>query len=133
MPEPTTSGAAVAWALVAGLAASFFAAIGVTPAGVFWAAAGAFVGAGFAPAAGRLRAMLLFPAATVLSAKAGIVGAAWLGAIGALPAHAMAEALGGLLGIVFHPLTAALVQMTPALARLRLGVQQPADNSQEKP
>jgi hypothetical protein len=103
------------------------AAIGVTWAGVFWAAAGAFVGAGWAPPTGRLRAMLLFPAATLLAAKGGIIGAAWLGPVGPVPAHAMAEAVGGVLGIVFHPLTAALVQMMPALPRLRLGFRQPGD------
>lgn len=120
MTEPTTTG--IGWALVAGLIASFLAAIGVTWAHVFWAAAGAFVGAGWAPPAGRVRAILMFPVATLLAAKAGVIGAAWLGPIGTLPAAELAQAVGGLLGIVFHPLTAVLVQIAPALARNRLGI-----------
>lgn len=125
MAEPATTTTAAGWAVAAGLLASFLAALGVTWVHVFWAAAGAFVGAGWAPPSGRLRAMLMFPVSTMLAAKAGIVGAAWMGPVGGLPVADMAQALGGLAGIVFHPMAAALVQIAPALARLRLGIQEP--------
>jgi len=124
MAEPTTTTTAAGWAITAGLMAAFLSAIGVTWAVIFWAAFGAFVGAGFAPPAGRVRAMLMFPASTMLAAKAGIVGAAWAGPVGNLPAHDLAQALAGLAGIGFHPLTAALVNTIPAWARQRAGVPQ---------
>lgn len=123
MHDPTVPSTAV-WAVAAGLAASFLAALGVTWVHVFWAAAGAFVGAGWAPQTGRFRAMLMFPVSTLLAAKAGIVGAAWVGAIGNLPAQELAQAMGGLAGIVFHPVTSSLVKMAPAITRIRLGAQE---------
>lgn len=124
MAEPTaTTGAA--WAIAAGLIASFLAAVGVTWVHVFWAAAGAFVGAGWAPPSGRVRSMLMFPVSTMLAAKAGIVCAAWFGPIGGLSAHDTSQAFGGLAGIAFHPLTAAFVAAIPAIARLRTGQQEP--------
>lgn len=124
MPEPTTTTAAAGWAVAAGLLASFLAALGVTWVHVFWAAAGAFVGAGWAPQSGRIRSMLMFPVSSLLAAKAGIIGAAWIGPLGGLPTAEVAQALGGLSGIVFHPVVAALVKIAPAATRLRLGVQE---------
>lgn len=136
MAEPTIP-TATAWAITAGLMASFLAAIGVTWVHVFWAAAGAFVGSGFAPPAGRWRAMLMFPVSTMLAAKAGIVAAAWWGSIGAMTIAETAQSFGGLVGIVFHPLTvavvnlvgsafhpltAAVVNLVPAVVRHRLGL-----------
>lgn len=125
MAEPATTTTAAGWAVAAGLLASFLAALGVTWVHVFWAAAGAFVGAGWAPSSGRFRAILMFPVSTMLAAKAGIIGAAWVGPIGSLPISETAQAMGGLAGIVFHPMAAVLVQIAPALARLRLGIQEP--------
>ncbi len=123
MPEPTTTTATAAWSVSAGLVAAFLAAIGVSWVHVFWAAAGAFFGAGFAPATGRMRAMLAFPVSTLLSAKAGVLGAAWVGSIGALPPHEVAQGIGALAGLVFHPVVAVLVKAAPAKLSQHLGVQ----------
>ncbi len=65
----------------------------------------------------------MFPVYTMLAAKAGIVGAAWCGPIGALPPSDLAQAMGGLAGIVFHPATALLVKAVPSLGR-RFGLQE---------
>lgn len=123
MPEPTTTSATAAWSVSAGLVAAFLAAIGVTWVHVFWAAAGAFIGSGFAPQTGRMRAMLAFPVSTLLSAKAGIVGAAWVGTVGGIPPADMAQAVGALAGIVFHPVVAVVVKASTVVAQRRLGVQ----------
>lgn len=122
MAEPTTTTAAT-WAVVAGLLAGFLAAVGITWVHVFWASVGAFFGAGFAPPTGRLRAMLSFPLSTLLAAKAGILGAAWAGPVAGIAPHDLAQAIGALAGIVFHPVVAVLVKVAPTIAQLRLGVQ----------
>lgn len=125
MPEPTTTTTATAWAVAAGLMASFLAAIGVTWVHIFWAASGAFVGGGFFEhRLGRWRAIMTFLLSALLAAKAGIIGAAWAGPIGSLPPAEVAQAAGGLFGIMFQPIAAALVKMAPALMRLRLGLQE---------
>jgi hypothetical protein len=123
MAEPTTTTASAAWAVSAGLVAAFLAALGVTWVHVFWAAAGCFFGAGFAPPTGRWRAMFAFPISTMLSAKAGIIGAEWLGAVGGIAPHDMAQGLGALAGIVFHPMIAVVVRAATGVLQSRLGVQ----------
>lgn len=123
MPEPTTTTATAAWSVSAGLVAAFLAAIGVTWVHVFWAAAGCFFGAGFAPPTGRARAILSFLLSTLLAAKAGILGAGWLGAVGSVGQTDVAQAAGALAGIVFHPVVAALVKTVPAVIQTRLGGQ----------
>lgn len=125
MPEPTTTSAgAAAWAVSAGLVAAFLAAIGVTWVHVFWAAAGCFFGAGFAPPTGRVRAMLSFPLSTLLAAKAGILGAAWLDSVGGIAPSELAQAGGALAGLVFHPVVAVIVKAAPGILQARLGVKE---------
>lgn len=120
MAEPTTTTTAVVFATAAGLFSAFFASVGVTPGVVMLAMLGSFVGAGFAPPAGRWRAMAMFPASTVLAAKAGIAVAAAHGAIGGLGGEELAQALGGGFGVFFHPIIATVAKLIPQKA----GVQQ---------
>lgn len=116
MAEPTTS-TATAWAVSAGLVASFLAALGVSQPAFVLASAGVFVGGGFAPKTGRVRAIVLFPCSAILAAKAGIVLAIWLPMSGLSSEH-LGQAYAGLVGILFHPLVATLVRSVPA----RLGL-----------
>ena len=110
VPEPATTTGATGWAVAAGLCSAFLAAVGIGWDLVFWSSAGSFIGAGWAPKTGRLRAVLTFAASTVLAAKAGTIAAAWWGPIGALPAGELAQGCAGLAGILFHPLVARLVR-----------------------
>lgn len=128
MPDPTTTSTAAAWAVSAGLIGAFFAAVGVSWDHVFWAAAGAYFGAGVAPAAGRIRAIAMFPVSTMLAAKIGVIGAAWLSPVGAIAANELAQGIGGLAGLLFHPLATTLIKIAPELARRRFGMQ-----SEDKP
>ena len=118
MAEPTTTGTAVAWAAAAGLFGAFFAAVGVSAGAVLLAMLGSFIGAGFAPPVGRVRAIAMFPASTVIAAKAGIASAAVLGAVGGLTGEPLAQALAGACGVFLHPLIAAVARLIPQ----RLGV-----------
>lgn len=118
--EPTVSASAW-WPWVTGLVAAFLTAIGVSWAGLFWATAGAFFGAGLAEKTGRVRAILGFPLSVLLAAKAGVVWAAWNGPVGSLSAGETAQAAAAVSGLVFHPAVAALVKAVPAFAARRGG------------
>lgn len=120
MAEPTLPASAW-WPWVTGLVAAFLAAIGVSWAGLFWAMAGAFFGAGFAPPAGRLRAIAGFPLSVLLAAKAGVVWAAWQGPLGNLSPAETAQAAAAVSGLIFHPAVAALVKAVPAFAERKGG------------
>ena len=113
MAEPTTTSGAVAWAAAAGLFGAFFAAVGVSPGAILLSMLGSFIGAGFAPAVGRVRAICMFPASTVIAAKAGIATAAAVGAVGGLTGEALAQALAGACGIFLHPLISAVARLIP--------------------
>jgi len=121
MAEPTTTSTAAAWAVAAGLVSAFLASIGVSWPTLFFATLGSLVGSGFAPTAGRLRAVAMFPASSMLSAKAGIVAAAYVGSIGAMTGEALAQAAAGAIGVLFHPLVLALARALPAAASARIG------------
>lgn len=127
MAEPTTTSTAAAWAVAAGLISAFLAAVGVSWPALAFAIFGSIAGSGFAPAVGRARAILMFPATSMLSAKFGILGAAWLGSIGTMTGEPLAQAAAGVIGLFFHPLTAALSRLIPAAVSQRAGLTPPPD------
>lgn len=118
--EPATTTTGAIFATAAGLCGAFFATTGISPGVMLLAMLGSFIGAGFAPPAGRWRAIAMFPASCVLAAKAGIVGAAVLGPVGSLAGEELAQAMGGAFGVFLHPIIAAVARLIPQ----RLGVQQ---------
>ena len=129
MTDPAVTTTAATWAVAAGIVSATLAPLGVTAPLLWWALCGAMVGAGFAPTVGRWRAMSIFPAVVMLSAKGGVLAGAALGAVGALQGEPLAQALAGLIGIGFHPITTTGVRLLPAVASARLGV--PPGNAEE--
>lgn len=117
MLDPSTQANGPIWAIVAGLIASFFAAVGVSEAAFAVSAAGVFVGGGFAPKMGRLRAILLFPCSAILAAKGGLVMAALI----PIQGLEVGQLYGGLIGVVFHPLIASLARSVPEKFGIKLG------------
>lgn len=114
----------VAGAAVAGLGATFLAALGIEPAALFWALVGATLGMSFAAAAGRLRAATVFAAVVLVCSLFG----AWLAQryFSGEPLSRNAFACG--LAIIFHPLLNAAIPRLPAaidgiMRLLRIGSQ----------
>ncbi len=109
MAEPATSSGA-AWAVAAGLSSAFLAAVGVSWPALLFATLGALIGSGWAPRTGRLRSVVTFPAVCLLAAKSGVLGAAYVGAVGAMSGDYLAQAVAGATGLFFHPLSALAVR-----------------------
>lgn len=98
-------------AAAAGLGAATLAIIGVEPQALLWGAVGAFMGMTFAAPAGRMRAALTFLAVVLACAELGTWAA--LKWFDALPVARNGSAL--TLGVLFHPLLAALVAKLPQI------------------
>lgn len=111
MPAAPTPDAVTAAAAAAGSVT--VAMLGVHPQLLVFAACGAFIGLSFAPAAGRLRAIGVFAAVVLLSAAFGHAGAEWLNLTGA----GAPRALAGVIGLVFHPIVGAVVNLAPEVLR----------------
>ena len=121
MAEPTTTTAG--WAVAAALTAGFLAALGVSWVHVFFAAGGVYVGAGMTTHnIGRVRAIVAFPFVVLLSAKAGVIAGAYVGAIGAVPVSEVSQALAGAIGLIFQPVAVTIVTAMPDLVRSGLNI-----------
>lgn len=108
MADPT--GAAPA-AVGAGISALVVAMIGVEPQALVWGLVGAVFGVPFAPPSGRVRSVLVFLAVTAACALLGTWAAAHWHDGSRMARNAWAMGL----GVVFHPLVAAAVQVVPTI------------------
>lgn len=128
MAEPASSFSAMTvWLMAAGVMGAFLGAVGITWPVLFFAACGTFMGVGGTRQDGRWRAMLAFAITVVLAAKAGAVGAAYLGKIGGVTGDQLAQALAAFAGLMFHPL------LSLAAGRIKAATPQagaPADHTQ---
>jgi hypothetical protein len=109
MNDPSHA-ASAAGAVASGAGAALLAQLGVEPAPLFWAVAGASIGLSFAAATTRLRAAMVFAAVALLCSLFG----AWLAHryYGGEPISR--NAFSGGLAIFFHPLLNAAVTRLPA-------------------
>ncbi len=108
MSDHAASGA-VAGSISSGIVGAL-AVLGVPWDLLVWGVVGSIFGLSWAPEAGRLRAIFLFACSALSSAKFGVALSAWL--FKSNPDIAGAIACG--LGIVMHPLLAAIVESIPA-------------------
>ena len=115
MAEPTSASSAAAVAIASGTTGAILVALGITWPLLLWGCVGCIVGLSYAPTTGRVRAFALFGAASLLSAKGGAVGAIW-----AQYGQEAAQGIAAALGIVFHPLLAAIVAKLPEAVSRRL-------------
>lgn len=114
MAEPITPSAAAA-GLSSGIVGAVLVGLGITWPAVIWGVCGCIVGLSWAPATGRLRAFALFGAASLLSAKAGAVGALlWFAG-----SDNVAGGLAAASGIIFHPSLAVVVNKLPDIITKR--------------
>lgn len=113
-----------AWAMVVSLMSGFLASLGVSWMLVFFAAAGTFFGAGLAPSTGRFRAMIAAPLATIVSAKAGLIIAAYSAPVDGVSKTELAQAASFLCGVIFHPALTIFVKAFRKRAEQKLGVQE---------
>jgi hypothetical protein len=111
--DPTTAASTTATAVGGGISAMIVAAIGLDPHQLFFAAAGAAVGAGVPKKLGRVRTIFTFVCVVILSAAFGTALAehAWSGS------ESMAKAASGFFGLLFHPLLAAAVSGAPDMIK----------------
>lgn len=92
-------------ATAAALTSAFVAAIGVDWQMLFFATVAAFIGSGVDKhGGGAIRACLMFAASVVLAAKTGAVAGDWLGSIGNIKQHQIAEGVAAVVGLFFYPL-----------------------------
>jgi hypothetical protein len=116
MTEPTSATTAVSLGIASGTAGAVLVGLGLSWPVLIWGSVGCIVGLSWAPATGRWRALSLFGAASLLSAKAGTMGAVlWFAAS---PEYAQGMSAG--VGMVFHPLLSAVVAKIPEAVSRRL-------------
>lgn len=115
MAEPASTATTVSLGLASGIVSALMVALGLTGQVVVWAMIGCVIGVSWAPRMSRLRGLLLFLCSTLASAKAGSAAAElWY-----QQAHQAAGGLALLLGIFFHPLSAAVVKRLPTIIEKR--------------
>lgn len=105
-------------ALAAGAGAAVVALLGVEPQALAWAMVGSIFGAPLAPPSGRLRQVLVFIGVVMACALLGTVAAEFMGHVSTRARNAWCMGL----GLVFHPLSAAVVAAVPGLVTTLAGV-----------
>lgn len=108
MAEPTSS--AIVGGVTSGAVGAVLIALGISWPLVIWGVCGAIFGLSRAPETGRARAIILFLCTALMSAKFGMVIAlyAFSGSVD------VAGGLSVLMGVVMHPMLAAVVEFIPS-------------------
>jgi hypothetical protein len=106
MSDPTTT---VAGAVTAGAVTAVFTSLGLEPQPVFWALVGAAIGVSAAPASSKARSVILFVTVVLACSLLGSAAAQGL----AQGTQIQRNAAACFLAMVFHPLSAAVIQALP--------------------